>query len=105
MAPRARILAFGSATALVVAGATCGLLIGGTTGDLLAIGLVTVGLGAVLLLLFLEVGLSEEEERAREEARRRPPPSGRAARGPVRRPRGRRRPAGLESGHRARARR
>jgi hypothetical protein len=71
VAPHARVLAFGSAAALVVAGSICAALIGGSTGDVLAISLITLGLGAVLLLLFLEVGLSEERELAREEKRRR----------------------------------
>jgi hypothetical protein len=64
-------LAFGSAAALVVAGSICAALVGGSTGGALAIALITLGLGAVLLLLFLEVGLSEERELAREEKRRR----------------------------------
>jgi hypothetical protein len=71
MPPRARVLSFGSAAALVVAGATCAALIGGSTGGALAIGLITLGLGAALLLIFLEVGLSEERDLAREEQRRR----------------------------------
>jgi uncharacterized membrane protein len=71
VAPRARVLAFGSAAALVVAGAICAVLVGGLTGQVLAIALITLGLGAVVLLLFLEVGLSEERELAREERRRR----------------------------------
>jgi hypothetical protein len=70
VAPRARVLAFGSAAALVVAGSICAALVGGQTGDVLAIGLITLGLGAALLLMFLEVGLSEERELAREEKRR-----------------------------------
>jgi hypothetical protein len=37
----------------------------------LAIALFTLGLGAAVLLMFLEVGLSEERELAREEMRRR----------------------------------
>jgi hypothetical protein len=41
------------------------------TGEVLAIALITLGLGAVVLLLFLEVGLSEERELAKEEERRR----------------------------------
>jgi hypothetical protein len=41
------------------------------TGEVLAIALITLGLGAVVLLMFLEVGLSEERELAREEKRRR----------------------------------
>jgi hypothetical protein len=71
VAPRARVLAFGSAAALVVAGSICAVLVGGLTGQVLAIALITLGLGAVVLLLFLEVGLSEERELAREERRRR----------------------------------
>jgi len=70
VAPPARVLAFGSAAALVVAGSICAALVGGQTGEVLAIGLITLGLGAALLLVFLEVGLSEERELAREEKRR-----------------------------------
>ena len=62
MAPRRRVLTFGSAAALVVAGSICGALVGGLTGEVLAIALITLGLGAIVLLLFLEVGLSEERE-------------------------------------------
>jgi hypothetical protein len=71
VAPRARVLAFGSAAALVVAGSGCAVLVGGLTGEVLAIALITVGLGAVVLLLFLEVGLSEERDLAKETKRRR----------------------------------
>jgi hypothetical protein len=70
VAPRARVLAFGSAAALVVAGSICAALVGGLTGEVLAITLITLGLGAVVLLVFLEVGLSDERELAREEKRR-----------------------------------
>jgi hypothetical protein len=68
---RPRVLAFGSAAALVVAGSICAALVGGLTGEVLAIALITLGLGAVVLLMFLEVGLSEERELAREQKRRR----------------------------------
>jgi hypothetical protein len=71
VAPRLRVLAFGSAAALVVAGSICAALVGGLTGEVLAIALITLGLGAAVLLVFLEVGLSEERELAREENRRR----------------------------------
>ena len=40
-------------------------------GQVLAIALITLGLGAALLLAFLEVGLSEERDQAREDERRR----------------------------------
>jgi hypothetical protein len=69
VAPRPRVLAFGSAAALVVAGSICAALVGGLTGELLAIALITLGIGAVVLLMFLEVGLSEERELAREQKR------------------------------------
>jgi hypothetical protein len=47
----------------------CGVLAGGMTAALLAIALNSLGLGAIVLLLFLEVGLSEDRERAREAER------------------------------------
>lgn len=71
MARRARILAYGAAAVVVVAGAACGALIDGVVGQALAIALITAGLGGALLLMFYEVGLSEDRERAREEERRR----------------------------------
>lgn len=73
MAPRSRVLAFGSAAALVVAGSICFVVIDGVIGELLAIALITLGLGAIVLLAFLEVGLSEEQDLARDEQRRREP--------------------------------
>ena len=71
MARRSRILAYGAAVLLVVAGAACWVLIEGVVGQALAIALITAGLGGALLLVFYEVGLSEDRERAREEERRR----------------------------------
>jgi hypothetical protein len=56
---------------LVVAGTVCTVLSSGVTGEVVGMALVTVGLGAAVLLVFLEVGLSEDRDRAREEARRR----------------------------------
>lgn len=87
MAPRPRALAFGSAAALVVAGSICGVLIEGLTGEVLAIAGITLGLGAVILLMFLEVGLSEEHEHAREEKRRQAAARGKRRLRPRRRPR------------------
>lgn len=90
MAPRSRILGFGSAAALVLAGAVCAFAVEGLTGQVLAIALITVGLGQAVLLVFLEVGLSEERALAQEEERRRreerrdpdtPPRPGRPPRG------------------------
>jgi hypothetical protein len=67
MPRRTRIAAFGSAGALAVAGVLCGVLISGLAGQVLAIALISLGLGGALLLVFFEVGLSEDQERAREE--------------------------------------
>jgi hypothetical protein len=71
VAPRSRALAFGSAATLVVAGSICAILLDGLTGEVLAIALITLGFGAAVLLVFLEVGLSEERDLARERKRRR----------------------------------
>jgi hypothetical protein len=71
VAPRTRIWAYGACAALVVAGALCSAIIGGLTGDVLLIGLAMLGLGGILLLVFLEVGLSEDRERAERPPRRR----------------------------------
>ena len=90
MTARGRVLGFGSAGALVVAGAICAALVGGVTGEVIAIALITVGAGGALLLLFVEVGLSEESERADEEERRREDQARRS--GAARRPRLARRP-------------
>ena len=70
-AARARILAFGAAGLVVIAGVLCAGLVGGLTGQVLAIVLISAGLGGALLLMFLDVGLSEDRERARDEERRR----------------------------------
>jgi hypothetical protein len=71
MTPRSRILGFGSTTVLVLGGVACGLLVGGLTGEVLLIALILIGVGGALLLVFLEVGVSEDREREDEERRRR----------------------------------
>ncbi len=68
---RARVWAFGSAGVLVLAGGMCAALVHGLIGQLLTIVLLSVGLGGAVLLLFLEVGLSEDRDRAQDEERRR----------------------------------
>jgi uncharacterized membrane protein len=88
VSPRLRILAFGSAAALVVAGAACAALVGGVVGEVLTIVLMSAGLAGALLLVFLEIGLGEERDLARDEARRRK----RRALAARQRPRLRRRP-------------
>jgi hypothetical protein len=71
MAPRSRLLAFGSAAVLVLAGSACAAFVGGVTGEVLTIVLISGGLTWAVLLMFLEVGLSEERDLARTEQRRR----------------------------------
>jgi hypothetical protein len=77
MTSRARLLSFGAAAVLIVLGVIAGPVLGGITGEAIAIALVSVGGIAIVSLVFLEVGLSEDRERARERAvrsaRRRPP--------------------------------
>ena len=71
MTPRTRIVAFGSAALLVLAGGVCAAVVGGLTGEVLTIVLVSGGLVVGLLLIFLEIGLDEERDIAREQASRR----------------------------------
>lgn len=71
MSARWRILAFGSAAALVVAGALCAAFVGGVVGDVLTVALMSLGFGGAVLLVFLEIGLGEERDLAEEERRRR----------------------------------
>jgi hypothetical protein len=84
MTLRNRLLSFGAAALAIVAGAVAGALIGGITGEAVAIALASLGGIAIVSLVFLEVGLSEDRERARER------PEGSSATIP-RRPRRRRR--------------
>ncbi len=69
--PRERLFAFGLALALVLAGGACAVLLGGVTGQVLTIVLIAAGVAGAVLLVFLEVGLSEDRELARDEERRR----------------------------------
>jgi hypothetical protein len=71
MTPRNRLLSFGAAALAIVAGAVAGALIGGITGEAVAIALASLGGIAIVSLVFLEVGLSEDRERARESATKR----------------------------------
>jgi hypothetical protein len=75
MTRRSRVLGFGFAALLIVAGAIGIASFGGTLGQVVS--MIALGLGLVLAvsLVFLEVGLSEDRERAMarsEQPRRRP---------------------------------
>lgn len=56
---------------MVAAGGVCAAFVGGVLGEVLTIVLISGGLAGALLLVFLEIGLSEERQLARDEARRR----------------------------------
>jgi hypothetical protein len=64
---RSRIVGFGSAGLLVLAGIACAAVFSGGLGQNLAFGLVALGLIEGTALIFYEVGLTEDHERAREE--------------------------------------
>lgn len=91
MTTRARILSFGSAGALVIAGTVCAVFVSGGAGAMLA--LVLIGLGFVMAtgLVFLEVGLSEDRQLARDRQSRLPPRPRRIVRPKLERSRGHRR--------------
>jgi membrane associated rhomboid family serine protease len=67
---RTRILAYGTAVILTVAGFASAAL-DGLAGQVAAIALVSAGLGGALLFAFYEIGASEDRDRADEEKRRR----------------------------------
>ena len=70
MTRRSRILGFGSAGLLVILGAVCAAVVGGGTGEVLALVLISLGFVEATSLVFLEVGLSEDRERDREDRER-----------------------------------
>lgn len=69
MSRRSRILSFGSAGVITLVGALCAVFVPGLIGQLLTFVLISIGLGGAVLLVFLEVGLSEDRERERERER------------------------------------
>src|SRR5947209_9500068 len=71
MTKRGRILSFGSAALLVLAGAIGAAAVSGTVGQVMALALISLGLVLATGLVFLEVGLSEDRDRALEEERER----------------------------------
>jgi hypothetical protein len=71
MSRRSRIVGFGSAGVVVVAGIVCAFAFGGSLGQNLAFVLVALGLVLATSLVFYEVGLTEDRSRAREDKARR----------------------------------
>jgi hypothetical protein len=70
MSRRSRIVGFGSAGLLVLAGVISAVALSAGLGEVLALVLISLGAILAVSLVFLEVGLSEDRERAREEAAR-----------------------------------
>jgi membrane protein implicated in regulation of membrane protease activity len=68
MSPRSRVLSFGGAALVVVAGGVLALVAGGTAAEAVSLSLLSLGMIAIVSLVFLEVGLSEDRERERERA-------------------------------------
>lgn len=66
MTPRNRVLSFGAALLTIVIGGVTGALLGGVTGEAVAVGAISLGGIAVVSLIFLEIGLGEDRDRARE---------------------------------------
>jgi uncharacterized membrane protein YoaK (UPF0700 family) len=63
MSPRNRILLFGTAISLIVAGAISGAILTGITGEAVALSLASAGAVAFVALVFFEVGRSEDHDR------------------------------------------
>jgi hypothetical protein len=83
---RARILSFGTAGVVTVAGVAAAVA-GGLVGQVFAIALISLGLGGALLLAFFEVGLSEDHARERDDERQRRRDAEKAAEAPPEGPR------------------
>jgi hypothetical protein len=82
---RGRILSYGSIVAVILLAGLCRLFFDGFAVEVVALSVMSLGLGAILLLVFYEVGLSEDKEREREaEARRRSGPVHRSPGNPLR---------------------
>lgn len=67
MLPRSRLLAFGAAAVLAVAGLACAAFVPGVLGGALATALIGIGLVLATSLVFLEIGLSEDRDRELDE--------------------------------------
>jgi len=79
---RFRQIGYGAAALLVLAGSLCAVFVSGLAGELLVVGLMSVGFVLAVALVFLEIGFGEERELAREAEGRR----ARVKRGLKRRP-------------------
>ncbi|HEY1597422.1 MAG TPA: hypothetical protein VGF74_18635 [Thermoleophilaceae bacterium] len=71
MARRERIWAYGGAAGMAVLGGIIGFAVPGIVGEVIRLTLITLAMGAVVLLVFYEIGLSEDHAREREDEERR----------------------------------
>jgi hypothetical protein len=67
---RARFQVYGSILAVILLAGLCRLLFDGFAVEVAALTVMSLALGAIVLLVFYEVGLSEDKARAEEEAAR-----------------------------------
>jgi hypothetical protein len=67
---RARFQVYGSIVAVILLAGLCRLLFDGFAVEVAALTVMSLALGAIVLLVFYEVGLSEDKARAEEEAAR-----------------------------------
>jgi hypothetical protein len=71
VARRERIWAYGGAAGMAVLGGIIGFAVPGIVGEVIRLTLITLAMGAVVLLVFYEIGLSEDHAREREDEERR----------------------------------
>jgi hypothetical protein len=71
VARRERIWAYGGAAGMAVLGGILGFAVPGIVGQVIRLTLITLAMGAVVLLVFYEIGLSEDHAREREDEERR----------------------------------
>lgn len=67
---RARFLTYGSIVAIILLAGLFRLLVDGFGAEVASLTVISLCLGAIVLLVFYEVGLSEDKARAEEEAER-----------------------------------
>ena len=67
---RRRWIAYGSAAAVAVAGMACAAVSASKTADIVGYAIMTLAFGAIVLLVFYEIGLSEDRDREAEEQRK-----------------------------------
>jgi hypothetical protein len=66
MTARHRVIAYGSAAAFALIGLIVAAVTNGLVGEIVGWTMFTLGFGAIVLLVFYEIGLSEDRERERE---------------------------------------